>query len=626
MKLTSRLKLVCAVFFVAGCLGLLSYSLGHASQDNEKSLDILKYSDAPVELVDLKIDQKSVKKDIKAKSNQKDQVKFKENDNWFKKVRVRLRNVSGRPIYALKVSLDLISISTRQGFQFPLRKEDRKLKQQPLQPNEEIDLGVAENAFNDTIGRIMRYGHDANQLQPILSIDTVLFSDDFGWSKGNLIRRDPNNHRNWKAIDEPPPQARQWKPDGLALTAFTLISYKPGVSYKPGFRPQQNNTRCQERLGEWIGYPCPGLEGCYRWDQLGNGAPGNLSEVEFPEATHCQIHYYDEEGCTPQLVTTYLLQVDETCSPTPTPTPTPCGQEGGSCSNCCSGYHCDWSSCGTGHCTSDWGFSCGNQHDFDECYCIGGSWNDQTCSCDVPTEPCPLNCPELQPVPPNYCFGGVDWCTYPNSGCDSGQQIQGKCCCTPWSPILIDVVGNGFSLTDASSGVNFDLNADGIAEHLSWTSPNSDDGWLVLDRNSNGLIDNGGELFGNYTAQPTPPGGQTANGFLALAEYDKPGAGGNANGFVDSGDAMFFSLRLWQDTNHNGISESSELHTLPELGVASISLDYKESKRTDQYGNQFRYRAKVDDAKHSKVGRWAWDVLLVSAPSTSNTNTRSRTR
>jgi len=193
--------------------------------------------------------------------------------------------------------------------------------------------------------------------------------------------------------------------------------------------------------------------------------------------------------------------------------------------------------------------------------------------------------------------GDYDFSTCTCQGCDTCGG----------SPIVIDVNGDGISLTGPENGVDFDLNGNGTRDRLGWTMANSDDSWLALDRDTNGNIDNGTELFGDFTPQPAGP---NKNGFLALAEFDKESNGGNGDRLIDSRDSIFNQLRLWQDVNHNGIAEAGELHTLSSLNVETIDLAFKESKKLDQFGNEFRYRAKIRDSKQGSVGRWAWDVFL----------------
>jgi hypothetical protein len=212
-------------------------------------------------------------------------------------------------------------------------------------------------------------------------------------------------------------------------------------------------------------------------------------------------------------------------------------------------------------------------------------------------------CSTAPPPPPPSCSSGcMDMNGICIPSCNASDGSGGS------SPVIVDVNGDGFHLTSAEAGVQFDFFGSGKKVQISWTQAGSDDAFLVLDRNGNGLIDSAKEMFGNITAQQPS---KEPNGFLALAEFDGVTQGGNGDGIIDKKDAVFSRLRAWQDKNHNGISEPEELLTLRQVGIDIIDLNYRELRKTDEFGNQFRFRSQVRDVRGAHVGRWAYDVFLV---------------
>ena len=224
---------------------------------------------------------------------------------------------------------------------------------------------------------------------------------------------------------------------------------------------------------------------------------------------------------------------------------------------------------------------------------IQGSLTMNSACCSPPPPPPP---PPPCDVQPTNCSSGCSW-----------DPDLCRCTCSS-SPIIIDTSGQGFNLTDALHGVKFDLRGTGQPIQIAWTAPGANNAFLALP-GADGLVHNGKQLFGNFTPQPPSA---TPNGFAALAVYDDPKNGGNGDGVIDARDAVFASLRLWIDANHDGISQPEELHTLPSLGVNSISLSYKADQRTDQWGNVFHYRAQVNPGDATSTGRMAYDVFFVT--------------
>jgi hypothetical protein len=166
---------------------------------------------------------------------------------------------------------------------------------------------------------------------------------------------------------------------------------------------------------------------------------------------------------------------------------------------------------------------------------------------------------------------------------------------TTTSPLILDLDGDGVETISTTAGVHFDHDKNGFSESTGWVG--KDDGLLVLDRDGNGEIDSGSELFGNKTTVSS--GQKAANGFLALDEFDE-----NNDGVFDSRDGKFSELNVWVDRDSNGAVDAGELLTLSQAGVAAINLSYSEPGKLDANGNVPRNVIDSNGNEHRQLGTY----------------------
>jgi len=187
-------------------------------------------------------------------------------------------------------------------------------------------------------------------------------------------------------------------------------------------------------------------------------------------------------------------------------------------------------------------------------------------------------------------------CTFPSGGTSPCGHIIRKNRaiadssdeCDNHSPILIDLIGNGFQFAPEGVGIYYDLYADGQPLFLQWLLVGGDEAFLVRDRNGNGTADNGSELFGNGTVMEIT-GELAPNGFVALGQFDDLSLGGNDDGFITNADSVWNELVLWLDMDADGQSTPSEMISLSEIGLSRFQTIPWAKNTVDDAGNLLRF-------------------------------------
>jgi len=200
------------------------------------------------------------------------------------------------------------------------------------------------------------------------------------------------------------------------------------------------------------------------------------------------------------------------------------------------------------------------------------------------------NCEEidLEEGPPDY----------DNRGRPLEECMPGDWDCE--TPLIFDLRGDGIRTTSyLEDPVLFDLDGDGNREIVGWTDSRSEDAFLWYDLNRNHRVDGGQEFFG--TSMVLPDGSRPANGFEALADYDRPVWGGNGDGVISRDDDIWRSLRLWIDRDHDGVSRPRETMPLARSQIVAIELHYVTLNVADGAGNIHLYAGRFQQRRGNAV-------------------------